>query len=520
MLEGVINSNGLYISYSDFLNKCGSMQNVKKILKTLTIVEKICTKKPKGSPLIIRHAYIIENNILIIPKIKADIFLKHNLIDNININYDFSYNRSFDTTQITIPLYDYQEEILRYLINRYNSSETYNKICYLQMDTGLGKTRIGCALINSYGYTGLVIVPTIAIGMQWIDECNEIYPNLTTSFYKNSGKNKDAIITVIVINTFVKKDYNFVKEYGIIIYDEAHELHTPCFSKALWLTHSGIILGLSATPLERPDMLDRYVTLHLGLPIKATDLISIKIPNFKGEVKCIQYYGDIKYVDPILTSTGIMSTILTIGSIIQDKCRIDLIVSEILKLYNKNKGVFVFAEHRVFLDVIKTNLLNTNILPIDNIIIDDTEPFNVSILKGGIKYQELNDVKKYGSLIVLTTYGYSRRGISLPNMYSLILSTPRRNGLKQIIGRILRKGSDESVVREVIDIVDMRSNLKSQYYDRKKIYIEKGYPIYESKVKADDNLDKSSTLTESSTLDEDPALNSNNILNIIKDLYS
>jgi hypothetical protein len=72
-------------------------------------------------------------------------------------------------------------------------------------------------------------------------------------------------------------------------------------------------------------------------------------------------------------------------------------------------------------------------------------------------------------------------------MTAIVLTTPRRNGSKQIIGRILRRGSDESIIREIVDIVDMRCNLHSQYYDRKKIYIEKGYDITTIKISTDLN---------------------------------
>lgn len=477
MLYGVINSQGLSISYEPFMIKCGGRMNMRKILKSLTVVEKPGFGKPKGAPLIIKYAYIHQKNTIIFPRNKAEIFIKHNLIDDIKIEYTIT-PRIIQKYEICIPLYDYQEQIITYLLKyRYSNK---NGICYLQMDTGLGKSRLGCALINELGFAALIVVPTIAIGYQWIDECKELYPDMTTLFYHN-GKKYNTLkydIVIVVVNTFCKKDTSFLDGFGIIIFDEAHEYYTTCNGKVLWLAQTRVILGLSATPLERPDELDRYVTLHLGKPLYANEIVDITSVNFKGRVKCINYYGDPKHTETVLTEKGTSSSILTIGNIIKDTSRIELIVKEVKRLYNDKYGIFVFAEHRDFLDILKGYLLD---ISEDDITIEDGS--EISILRGGVTKTDLNTAKEKGAHIVLTTYGYSRRGISLTEMTAIIMTSPRRNGIKQIIGRILRRGSDESIVREIVDIVDVRSNLKSQYFDRKKIYDHKKYPI--TTVRAD-----------------------------------
>lgn len=478
----MITDKGLSISYQYLLKKCDNDRNVfNKLLKKFIIKETYVHGKPKGIPLITKHSYLHVDNHIIFPRIKTSNFIKCKIIDSVDIMYNNepNINKKHD---IIIPLYDYQEEIVNYLIkNKFNKEniENHLSICYLQMDTGLGKTRIGCALINTIGYSALIVVPTISIGYQWIEECNEIYPDIVIKMYNNALKDKPNAykneITVIVVNTFYKKDISFINGYGIIIYDEAHEYYTNQYSKILWLAQTKIVLGLSATPLDRPDNLDKYVTLHFGNPIYAKDITSISNITFKVNIKCINYYGDEKYVETITTNKGSVSTILTIGNIIQDVDRINLIINEIIILYNNNHGIFIFAEHRNFLDIIKLHLIKININ--SDTIIDMYSDKNISILRGGINKEYFLETKSKGAHIVLTTYGYSRRGISLINMTAMILTTPRKNGIKQIIGRILRKGSDESIVREIIDIVDVKSILKSQFKERKKIYIEKKYKI-------------------------------------------
>jgi superfamily II DNA or RNA helicase len=483
MLEGIINSYGISIPYDKFLIRSGGKINANKILKSLTIIEKAGFGKPKGSPLIVKQAYINKKGIITFPRIKIPIFLKHGIIDIIKIEY-VNEPKIINNHIITIPLYDYQEDVISFLLKNQFSEESIKlgrAICYLQMDTGLGKSRIGCALINTIKYSALIVVPTIAIGYQWIDEINELYPTMTVGFYHNTSKiivtPYSHDVTVIVVNTFSKKDISFINGYGIIIFDEVHEYYTNCNGKVLWLAQTKVVLGLSATPLERPDELDKYILLHLGNPLYAKDIVNVTSVKFKGNVKCINYYGSTQYSENILTEKGTTSSILTIGNLIKDPFRIQLIIKEAKRLYNDGHCIFVFAEHRDFLDILKNNLIGYSITSLEDTEIDYTD---TSIFRGGINKSDIQHAKnlsKIKSHIVLTTYGYSRRGISLTEMTAIILATPRRNGLKQIIGRILRRGSDESIIRQIVDIVDIRCNLKNQYFDRKKVYIEKGYPI-------------------------------------------
>jgi predicted helicase len=79
--------------------------------------------------------------------------------------------------------------------------------------------------------------------------------------------------------------------------------------------------------------------------------------------------------------------------------------------------------------------------------------------------------------IVLTTFAFSKRGVSISHMDAIILLTPRRSDFIQIIGRILRRGSDSSIVRSIIDIVDNATVLKKQFGDRKAAYKAVGFAI-------------------------------------------
>ena len=292
-------------------------------------------------------------------------------------------------------------------------------------------------------------------------------------------------------------------------------------------------MGLSATPLERPDGLDKYITLHLGDVIYPKDIPHFDVSgvNFQANVKIIEYEGADPHCETILTPSGTISSIMTINNILNDPYRLKLVVNEILILNNihltedgaahglirddleepKKHGIFVFVETRDFIIKLKEaliaemdeseiyapeidnpfetdifNKLNFPLYPKDEppASIETTlgEAFvkglemtatPISILRGGVTKEDFENTKKCKSHIVLTTYGYSRRGISLPDMTALILVSPRRNGSTQIIGRILRRNSDEKIIRQIVDIVDVHTILKSQVNERLKTYREK-----------------------------------------------
>ena len=49
--------------------------------------------------------------------------------------------------------------------------------------------------------------------------------------------------------------------------------------------------------------------------------------------------------------------------------------------------------------------------------------------------------------------------------------------MKQIINRVFRLGSDQTIERQIIDIIDMKMPIKNQHKERIKAYKERGSEI-------------------------------------------
>jgi hypothetical protein len=94
---------------------------------------------------------------------------------------------------------------------------------------------------------------------------------------------------------------------------------------------------------------------------------------------------------------------------------------------------------------------------------------------GGSASEDMEQAEKKAN-VIFTTYSYMDTGKSIPKMNASIFASPRKDP-KQVIGRILRLGSNEDIRRQIIDVVDWRTTLKSQWYCRKKFYKEKEFDI-------------------------------------------
>ena len=142
--------------------------------------------------------------------------------------------------------------------------------------------------------------------------------------------------------------------------------------------------------------------------------------------------------------------------------------------------MFVFSDRREHLHEL-ASILNKYEIKFEAPEIDN-KLSGVTELMGGSTDEDIARAKKYGR-IIMTTYQYSGTGVSINKMNSIILATPRRSNMRQILGRIFRLTSDASITRHIVDIVDNKICLKSQFYSRKKTYVNRlNAPIFDHKI--------------------------------------
>ncbi len=100
-------------------------------------------------------------------------------------------------------------------------------------------------------------------------------------------------------------------------------------------------------------------------------------------------------------------------------------------------------------------------------------PNDIMTLKGenNARRRRANVDDAKTSRVIITTYSYSSTGISYKHLNTLIKATPRASNGIQIDARCMRIGSDMTIPRVIIDIVDNNGVFEAQFYkNRKKVY--------------------------------------------------
>jgi superfamily II DNA or RNA helicase len=413
------------------------------------------------------------------------------------------------------------------------------------MLAGGGKTFCAMNIINKIKLKTLIIVPNTYLLNQWVELLSKFFPNNKIGQYYGKKK-EDGDIIVSIINSLVNDEYifdeviisdilcdnikcnniakynfedeskpifctkhkcknmikirnqkvtknyiEFFKEFGFVILDESHIYCTDSFKIVYNRFQSTYMLGLSATPDERNNKCDIISHLNIGKVLKADEIEGYKKDNtkFNATVTLLRYNGPDEYVNTHINETTKMICVpKIIEDIINDPYRNQLIIDQLIELFNLKLNIFVFSERRSHLEhlyelfntTIKKN--NDNIDIDSNLSIPELNINNNIVLYGNSSDDDI-DTAKNNSNIIFTTYAYSSTGISINRMTALILTTPRRSKSVQIIGRIFRLNdinNDEE--RIIIDLIDNKSVLKNQLYERMKAYKERDCIIQKKEI--------------------------------------
>ena len=421
-------------------------------------------------------------------------------------------------------LYAYQEAYVNYVLEHRltpQKIQTGESQVYISLETGRGKTVVALSLIASLRVPTLIIVPTLHLQKDGVETALALYPNLVVGDYSNANDKKlikaglapmtakNVDIMYCVVNTARKKPPEFFKGFGLIILDEAHEYHAPSNAALLWNAQAPYLVGLSASPLELESGLDRIVTKYLGAPLTLENALGensglVENYRFDGRVFEVMYKG---HPDAVEKASETDMAILKIGAVISDPHRLEMVAAYVEALLNlhetlpaselaewglgldelgvvRKHSVLVFAEHRSYLPAIQAALVK-RVKPSDLYVMDPDEPDDDAaavVLRGGATDQDRDDALRFR--VVLTTYGFCRRGVSLAHMTATVLASSRRNGFTQILGRIGRLTPDLSlrtIRRLVVDIRDTQTTLSSQASGRRPVYKAKGWPVFRYK---------------------------------------
>ncbi|QYB17738.1 putative ATP-dependent RNA helicase [Pacmanvirus S19] len=409
-------------------------------------------------------------------------------------------------------LYDNQNLIIDHLCQNVFTEERIENgtaTAILNLRAGMGKTFVAAGLIDRLKVKTLYIVPKRPLMLQCVKDLrsclypDEGNPNIIIGQYgvtKKRDKSSNVLlqdVTVIVINSAVERGADFFAKYSLIILDEVHsycsEQRREIFRKAT----SRLCLGMSATTEDRNDGFDPIAHKELAVDgiIRAESIPKFTYEDikFNCKAKIINYSGPPEHTLNLShETTGVIFTPYMHKQFMRDPFRLKLAVDELITLYDwrgplgEQHSIYIFAEEIKLLNIMLTALnRELTIRNRQDIEIIAPEATGIEMFTGGLKDEQVTKISTSGR-VLCSTYGYAGTGISISKMSCIMFLTPRRANMKQIIARILRRGSDMNIPRNVIDIVDNKTCLRYQFGSRLIAYEHYGFEIEKQKVKYTD----------------------------------
>ena len=324
---------------------------------------------------------------------------------------------------------------------------------------GVGKTIMAIYIACYYKVKTLIIVHKTFLMNQWIDRIKE-FTNTTKIGIIQQKKvevdDNDFVIGMVHSIAKDKYDYDIFKDFGLVIFDEAHRAPSEYFSKALPIIACKKSLALSATP-KRADGMEKVLYWYFGE-------IAYKAPPNKNERVMVHIYNynltHKNFAEARLPFTGEVNRPRTINRIV--------------KLKKRNKFILDTLEDIMQEEGRKVLILSDRIEHLNTLYEMVKDKLNVSCdyYVGGMSQKKLDASSK--CTIILGTYGMASEGLDIPSLNTLIMTTPRRE-VEQSIGRIIRKVGEIQPI--IVDIVDMLPTLSRQGLYRRKLYNKLKYQM-------------------------------------------
>ncbi len=430
------------------------------------------------------------------PIVEFDINLpKHEPIDNIEYIGKSNSNQNI---------------IVKHVVDAFKQSKVNGMT--LKVLAGAGKSFCAKDIIHRMKLKTLIVVPNTYLLDQWVVLLTQYFPTATIGTLYGKQK-KDGDIIVGIINTVsdlksfivsekkpipnIGKKLKHIKvehtvdvdellsTIGLTVFDESQMYVSKEFRKVFKRIRSRYTIGLSATPDIREDKLDLIHRAWVGPIVDAETLDGYNVAQdtFTAEVSLIAYHARNEHCQFNVREDGMIDYTSIVQAIVNDPDRNKLIIDEVIKLMNRELYTFVFSDRRSHLEHLYTLLEDRLTAQNQEAVLELPEANKKIILYGGSDEQTIAKAKTI-STVVFTTYAYSSTGVSITKMNGLVLTTPRRSNMTQIVGRIFRLGSDSSVKRMIVDIVDAKLPLKGQVRERIKAYQDRGCEIVKSKVEA------------------------------------
>ncbi len=311
-------------------------------------------------------------------------------------------------------------------------------------------TTISLYVACTLGLKTMVVVHKQFLLDQWEQRIRTFVPMARVGrLQQNIEDVDDCDIVVGMLQSIAMRDYDddVFQGFGLVIFDEAHVVPAPVFSRALIKLCAPHILGLSATPV-RKDGLTRVLHWFVGPTffehaLSGEDRVTVRVVDF-----------DVNRAMPtnMVAATTIVCKMERRNAVIVDK---------LFVLANAGHKVLLLSDRRSHCSHLLSLLNNRGV--------------QGGLYMGGMKQFELQ--KSAEKSVLFGTYGLAKEGLDVPSLDALVLATPRSD-VVQACGRILHGKTELDPV--IVDIVDQWFIGKAQFNKRCIYYKSSGFQVSRS----------------------------------------
>jgi superfamily II DNA or RNA helicase len=327
-----------------------------------------------------------------------------------------------------------------------------------------GKTVLALYLAAQFKVKTLVIVHKTFLLNQWKERAEEFTDASIGIIQQNKIDIEGKNIVIGMLQSIAKDKYDsdIFRNFGLVIFDEAHHAPSEYFSRVLPIIASKITIGLSATP-KRADKTEKILYWYFGdimykSEVEENDKVLVNIINYDIEhdkfKEFLMYTGDVNRPKTI-------NKITSIGR--RNKFIIDTI-EEVLQ--EPERKILVLSDRLEHLKLLKKRLEEKEITSTDFYI-------------GGMKQKALDNAKN--AQVIFASYGMAAEGLDIPELNTLFMVTSRKE-VQQAVGRVVRK-IDPNIRPTIYDFTDQLPSFINQGRHRKRLYRKMGFEIVITEVK-------------------------------------
>ena len=353
---------------------------------------------------------------------------------------------------------------------------------------GFGKTVVGAYLIANRAVNTLVLVHRQDLYDQWkseLDRFLEIKNKVADRTTKSGRKKKQnaigeyagikdwrsGLVDVAMIQSLYRKGCppDFIKDYGMVIIDEAHHATAGSFETVLQHANARYVYGLTATP-ARKDGRQPILFLECG-PIRfKTDA------REQAERRPFEHFVVPRFTgfQPTSVING-QSWVSVAAALISDEDRNSIIIEDIIDALKSGRNPLVLSERREHALHLADKLSSS----CDNVI----------TLIGGRSPKtrreasnQLKAIPTYQPFVIVGTGQLIGEGFDYPRLDTLFVTMPIswKGKVSQYIGRLHRTYEGKEDVR-IYDYIDTSIvMLENMYRKRLAAYKANGYSILPS----------------------------------------